>query len=108
MADQPELDLLLPATSAAPAPVVRAKRGFGGFTRAQLVLGAALVVALIWSMWVTKALVGPREEQYRQGEPLQHRRRICDGTGTRRIATRTGGGRNADLHVVAQARDPAA
>ena len=62
MADQPELDLPLPATSAAPAPVVRAKRGFGGFTRAQLVLGAALVVALIWSMWVTKALVGPREE----------------------------------------------
>ena len=62
MADQPELDLPSPATSAAPAPVVRAKRGFGGFTRAQLVLGAALVVALIWSMWVTKALVAPREE----------------------------------------------
>lgn len=63
MADQPELDLASPATSAAPAPVVRAKRGFGGFTRAQLVLGAALVIAPIWSMWVTKALVAPREEQ---------------------------------------------
>lgn len=62
MADQPELDLPAPATSATPAPVVRAKRGFGGFTRAQLLCGAALVAALIWSMWVTKALVVPREE----------------------------------------------
>lgn len=62
MADQPELDLFAPATPAATAPVVRATRGFGGFTRAQLLMGAALVLALIWSMWVTKALVAPREE----------------------------------------------
>jgi hypothetical protein len=62
MADQPELDLPTPATPAASAPIVRAKRGFGGFTRGQLLMGAALVVALIWSMWVTKALVAPREE----------------------------------------------
>ena len=108
MADQPELDLPLPATSAAPAPVVRAKRGFGGFTRAQLVLGAALVVALIWSMWVTKALVGPREEHIVKASLSSIVGEYVDGTGTRRIATRTGGGRDADVHVVARARDPAA
>ncbi|WP_010339780.1 type-F conjugative transfer system protein TrbI [Sphingobium yanoikuyae] len=62
MADQPELDLPSPTASAAPAPVVRPKRGFGGFTRVQLLIGFALVAALIWSMWVTKALVSPRED----------------------------------------------
>ena len=54
MSDQPQLDLQ--------APPARSGRGFGGFTRAQLVMGAILIVALIWAMWVTKALVEPREE----------------------------------------------
>lgn len=63
MADQTELDLPAPAAAAprrATAPP--AKRGFGGFTRAQLALGLGLVAALIWSMWVTKTLVAPRQE----------------------------------------------
>lgn len=60
MADQPELDLPLPA--AAPVAARRAHRGFAGFSRAQLLLGLALILALVWSMWVTKALIAPREE----------------------------------------------
>ena len=60
MADQPELDL--PPPAATPVVARRAHRGFGGFSRAQLLLGLALILALVWSMWVTKALIAPREE----------------------------------------------
>ncbi len=60
MADQPELDL--PPPAATPVVARRAHRGFAGFSRAQLLLGLALILALVWSMWVTKALIAPREE----------------------------------------------
>lgn len=62
MAEQPELDLPSPAIHTAPSPTIRKKQGFAGFTRTQLLVGLALVIGLIWSMWVTKALVAPREE----------------------------------------------
>lgn len=62
MSDQPQLDLQAPPTAPKAAAPARSGRGFGGFTRAQLVMGAILIVALIWAMWVTKALVEPREE----------------------------------------------
>lgn len=62
MAEQPELDLPRPVSPPARSPVVRARPGFGGFTRAQLLVGLAVAVALVWSMWVTRALVTPRED----------------------------------------------
>ena len=62
MAEQPELDLPAPAIHTAPSPTVRKKQVFAGFTRTQLLVGLALALGLIWSMWVTKALVAPREE----------------------------------------------
>lgn len=62
MSDQPQLDLQAPPAAPKAAAPARSGRGFGGFTRAQLVMGAILIVALIWAMWVTKALVEPREE----------------------------------------------
>ena len=62
MADQPELDLPPPVVASAPAAASRARRGFAGFTRAQLLIGLTLILALVWSMWVTKALIAPREE----------------------------------------------
>lgn len=62
MADQPELDLPPPVVASAPAASSRAHRGFAGFTRTQLLIGFTLVLGLVWSMWVTKALIAPREE----------------------------------------------
>ncbi|WP_210359040.1 type-F conjugative transfer system protein TrbI [Sphingomonas beigongshangi] len=61
MSDQPQLDLQAPALPPKDA-AARARHGFAGFTRTQLAIGAILILALIWAMWVTKALVEPRED----------------------------------------------
>jgi hypothetical protein len=62
MVDQPELDLPPPAPcvpkGARPVP----KRGFGGFTRGQILLGAVLLLTLVWAIWVTKALIAPERD----------------------------------------------
>ncbi|KKW90411.1 type-F conjugative transfer system protein TrbI [Sphingobium chungbukense] len=55
MAEQPQLDLSLPPST----PEVRgAKRrvGFGGLTRVQIGMSLLLIAAVIWGMWVTRAL----------------------------------------------------
>ncbi|GAY24765.1 MULTISPECIES: type-F conjugative transfer system protein TrbI [Sphingobium] len=59
MAEQQELDL------PAPDPVLRPRRTslFAGFTRGQLLGGAALAAALVWGMWVTKTLLAPPAER---------------------------------------------
>lgn len=62
MADQPQLDLPAPAAPARPTAVAPARRGFAGFTRAQLGLSVIVIAALLWSMWVTKTLLAPRDE----------------------------------------------
>ncbi|MAX00647.1 MAG: hypothetical protein CMN72_13605 [Sphingomonas sp.] len=61
MSDQPQLDLQAPVMPPKDA-AARARRGFAGFTKAQLAVGAILILSLIWAMWVTKALVAPRED----------------------------------------------
>lgn len=58
MAEQPELDLPTPPSVAAAAK----PRGlFGGFSRMQLFVGLLIMLALVWGMWVTKALTAKRE-----------------------------------------------
>lgn len=60
MAEQTELDLPAPA----PAATRRTKRpSFAGFTRWQIVAGLLVLGALVWSMWVTKLLVLPKQDQ---------------------------------------------
>ena len=62
MADQPELNLPPVPASVRTSAVAKAKRGFGGFTRAQIVLGAFLLATGIWGMWVTRALTAQKQE----------------------------------------------
>lgn len=59
MVKQQELDL------PAPAPVLPSRRTslFAGFTRGQLLGGAAIAAALVWGMWVTKTLLAPPPER---------------------------------------------
>lgn len=60
MADQPELDLPVPAS---PRPEPRPRRTFfAGFTRTQIIIGLLVLGAVIWGMWVTKLLLTPKEE----------------------------------------------
>src|SRR6218665_2632316 len=60
MAEQPELDL--PAPPVPPTP--RRRRAiFAGFTRPQILIGMLVLAALIWGMWVTKALVAPKQDR---------------------------------------------
>ena len=59
MAEQPELDLPAPAP---PPPPRRRRTVFAGFTRLQMLVGVIALAALVWGMWVTKALVTPKQE----------------------------------------------
>ncbi|WP_176593139.1 TrbI F-type domain-containing protein [Sphingobium sp. EM0848] len=62
MAEQQEFDLPTPPSATVPAAPRRAGL-FAGFTRGQLVAGAAIVVGLVWGMWVTKTLVMPARDR---------------------------------------------
>src|SRR3546814_6025987 len=60
MAEQTELDLPSPA----PQPAAAAKRAiFAGFSSVQIVAGLLVIGVLIWGMWVTKALITPKQER---------------------------------------------
>lgn len=62
MAEQQELDL--PTPSSAPVPdAPRRISFFAGFSRAQLVMVAAVGASLVWGMWVTKTLVTPARDR---------------------------------------------
>lgn len=61
MADQPELDLPVPSIAAAPANRLR-RTFFAGFSRLQCLAGLLALVAIVWGMWVTKALVTPHPD----------------------------------------------
>ena len=62
MAEQPELDLP-PAPTSAPQTARGARRiGFGGFTRQQIIIGLVMLALLIWGMWVTRALMVPKQD----------------------------------------------
>lgn len=60
MADSTQLDLPIIPPSA-PSTPAKPRAGFGGFTRAQMIVGAALFLVLIWGIWVTKALLAPKQ-----------------------------------------------
>jgi hypothetical protein len=60
MNKQPELDL--PVTHPAPTPTARSSRaGFAGFSRAQLIAGFLVLVALVWGVWITKTVTAKRD-----------------------------------------------
>lgn len=61
MAEQPELDLPAPPVAAAPARVAR-RTFFAGFSRLQCLIGLMALGAIVWGMWVTKALVTPHPD----------------------------------------------
>jgi hypothetical protein len=56
MADQAQLDLELP-TTAPIAASARKEASSGGFTRLQILAGAAALLLMIWAMWLTNAIV---------------------------------------------------
>jgi hypothetical protein len=48
----------------APAAITPARRAvFAGYTAQQLLLGAALLVALVWAMWITKAVTAEKPQR---------------------------------------------
>lgn len=58
---EPMLPLDLPASSPAPA-ISRRRPVFAGFTGPQLLIGAAILLLLIWGMWVTRALTAAPQQ----------------------------------------------
>ena len=62
MAEQPELDLPPGSPSAPEAVAAKRKTVFAGFTKAQILIGALALLAIIWCMWVTKALIAPKQD----------------------------------------------
>ncbi|MDF0544638.1 TrbI F-type domain-containing protein [Sphingobium sp. H39-3-25] len=62
MAEQPELDLPSGPPSAPKAVAVKRKTVFAGFTKVQIIIGGLALLAIIWCMWVTKALVAPKQD----------------------------------------------
>ncbi|MBL7372831.1 TrbI F-type domain-containing protein, partial [Escherichia coli] len=59
-ADQPQLDL--PPPSAPETRAAKRRVGFGGFTRVQMLILLLLVAAIIWGMWVTRALTQSKQD----------------------------------------------
>lgn len=57
---EPELDLPAPFRPATPH---RRKLRFAGLTTGQLAAVAGLLAAIAWGMWVTRAILSPRDER---------------------------------------------
>jgi hypothetical protein len=47
----------------AAAPVRKPKPVFAGYTASQLLVGFALLVALVWAMWITKTITAEKPQQ---------------------------------------------
>lgn len=59
------VEALSPAPAAAPATSTAAPRSkavFAGYTAGQLFIGAAILMALVWAMWVTKTVTGEKPQ----------------------------------------------
>jgi len=62
MADQQELDLPASPSRARDGAAARRNDVFAGFTRVQIAAGVLALILLVWAVWVTKALVSPRQD----------------------------------------------
>lgn len=62
MTDAVDTPTAEPAVTAPAAITVRRKTVFAGYTAAQLLIGAALVLALVWAMWVTKVVTAEKPQ----------------------------------------------
>ncbi|ATI80548.1 TrbI F-type domain-containing protein [Sphingobium yanoikuyae] len=66
MADQPRPEIPAPGAAPVPAPPSRRqaarRHGFAGLSLLQLMGGIMLLSAIIWVMWVTRALLMPRPD----------------------------------------------
>ncbi|WP_257558470.1 type-F conjugative transfer system protein TrbI [Sphingobium sp. CFD-2] len=63
MSDPAQLDLGLVPPSAPPLPAPRRRPAFfAGYSRAQLLAGTLILLALVWAMWVTKTLLAPQRD----------------------------------------------
>lgn len=62
MADQPQFDLSVPEPAAQTKRKAARRRGFAGLSRLQMLIGVLLLIAVVWAMWVTKALLTPKAE----------------------------------------------
>lgn len=61
MSEPTQLDLTLPPPPA-PAAARRRRPIFAGYSRGQILAGVAILLGLIWGMWVTKTLLAPRQD----------------------------------------------
>ena len=62
MADQPQLDLPAPEPAAPERNQAARRRSFAGLSRMQLLAAVMLLIAAVWAMWVTKAMLTPKPE----------------------------------------------
>jgi hypothetical protein len=63
MTDTVESVTATPEPASAPFPALpRRKTVFAGYTASQLLVGAAILIALIWAMWVTKAVTAEKPQ----------------------------------------------
>ncbi|TCP32476.1 TrbI F-type domain-containing protein [Sphingomonas sp. BK235] len=62
VAPQPATAAPAPAPASATIAPARRRAVFAGYTAQQLLLGAALLVALVWAMWITKAVTAEKPQ----------------------------------------------
>lgn len=63
MSKPTQLDLTLPPPPAPSAAAQRRRPVFAGYSRGQILVGAVILLGLIWAMWVTRTLLAPRRDQ---------------------------------------------
>lgn len=62
MPEQPELELTPPPSSKKKGRRQRARPA--GWSRTQLLTGTVILLALVWSMWVTRTLITPQQDRF--------------------------------------------
>ena len=62
MSDIADTPVVAPVTAPA-AVAARPKAVFAGYTAGQLVIGLAILVALVWAMWVTRTVTADKPQR---------------------------------------------